>query len=90
MILNDDIDKKQLALSYLLNYFNAVIKITRFDKNGFVIDIKRILHEWSFHMKFQIYKTRLRRVSLMSYDMTTSVRFCLSIIWPSTMGFYRL
>ena len=31
-------------------------------------------------ISYEIYETSLRRVSLISYEMTTSVRFCLSYV----------
>ena len=40
-------------------------------------------------LSHEIFKTSLRRVSLISYDMTTSIRFCLSYVplkWAFNMN----
>ena len=40
------------------------------------IEKERILRKWSFHMKFM--KQAFEEFHKISYEMTTSVRFCLS------------
>ena len=55
------------------DFLPTLLLLTRIieDLTHIIEDLKRVI------ISYKIYKTSLRRVSSISYEMTTSVRFCL-------------